>query len=620
MQPAAMQVEKVLEDLIQRLSKSDSTSEVRAALIEARRLRNVTMRWAAIPPPPDARREMLSRVMDLVQKAGPQAVGSLRPPAMSMPPEDPPPRSVRSSPSPQPRPRDAPSLEPRPAAELKFRSSETSPSPSTRPVERPRSSDLLDEVAPRHPVTGPRRPGSIPDRSAPPAAPSQPRSDRASLHDRSTTPAPAPVVSAARKAVSAPPPGPAADRFKQRQTNTLGYGAGEPPRGGLRIPSPNAPGASSKSPSISTLPSPSAPASNPAPAAKPSPPRAPAVPPSDSAPSPDPEFALPPPPKAPAAAAAKAFAAQNRTHTLAGIPEANEALVALAMRPSASAPPRATTPSPAEVARSSETKEAAKPRVATLAPGEAPPPVAPRSPSAPPPLRRPSRAGTLMMGGIAVAETLEALTKSTAPSDPPSSTDDLKTRGRPSISAQPNVTPPPPSARAPAGGVEGFSSAVSSPSVPAVRPSNPATGATQMMGTPPPSPATLTPRSMAAADKPLRTIVSPGVTIVRPDASTWQPHPTAAGVTLKLLYRDPRSGVYTALIRLAPGAKLPRRRHVAPEEALLVAGIALVGPHEMRPGEYCRAESETVHDPITTTTGCTFFVCGSEHDEFLEES
>jgi hypothetical protein len=64
-----MQVEKVLDDLITRLS-SRSGPEARAALIEARRLRNVTTRWAAIPPPPDARREMLSRVMDLVSKAG----------------------------------------------------------------------------------------------------------------------------------------------------------------------------------------------------------------------------------------------------------------------------------------------------------------------------------------------------------------------------------------------------------------------------------------------------------------------------------------------------------------------------------------------------------------------
>ena len=61
---SGMQVERVLEDLIARLSRAEPSKEVRAALIEARRLRSVTLTWTAIPPPPDARREMLTRVMD----------------------------------------------------------------------------------------------------------------------------------------------------------------------------------------------------------------------------------------------------------------------------------------------------------------------------------------------------------------------------------------------------------------------------------------------------------------------------------------------------------------------------------------------------------------------------
>ena len=58
-------MERVLDDLIHRLVNSENVPEVRAALIEARRLKNVAARWAAIPPPPDARREMLARVMEL---------------------------------------------------------------------------------------------------------------------------------------------------------------------------------------------------------------------------------------------------------------------------------------------------------------------------------------------------------------------------------------------------------------------------------------------------------------------------------------------------------------------------------------------------------------------------
>ena len=79
------------------------------------------------------------------------------------------------------------------------------------------------------------------------------------------------------------------------------------------------------------------------------------------------------------------------------------------------------------------------------------------------------------------------------------------------------------------------------------------------MGTPPPTAV----HDRPVNDKPLRTVVAPGITIVRPDASQWQPHPSVPGVTIKLLYREPRSGVYTALVRLAPGAEFPRRRHAA---------------------------------------------------------
>lgn len=195
----------------------------------------------------------------------------------------------------------------------------------------------------------------------------------------------------------------------------------------------------------------------------------------------------------------------------------------------------------------------------------------------------------------------------------------------------PAVRPTPPPIRAinvsRDGHLEGLSSSVSTPGMLALRPQRAPSSPTQIMRSGPDGPPSQPPPTSgyppasgrpAPHEKPLRTIVSPGITIVRPEGSFWQPHPVAPGVTIKLLYRDPRSGVYTALVRLAPGAQLPRRRHVAAEEALLVSGIAMVGTHEMRAGEYCRAESETIHEVVTTSTGCTFFLCGSEHDEFLD--
>jgi quercetin dioxygenase-like cupin family protein len=122
-----------------------------------------------------------------------------------------------------------------------------------------------------------------------------------------------------------------------------------------------------------------------------------------------------------------------------------------------------------------------------------------------------------------------------------------------------------------------------------------------------------------AADRTARTVLSPGVVLVHPDSALWQPHAVIAGITVKVLFREPRSGLCTSLVRLAPGAVLPRRRHAASEELLVVSGVATIGTTEIRAGEYCRAEIDTEQDAISTTSGCTLFISGSEHDEYLEE-
>lgn len=105
--------------------------------------------------------------------------------------------------------------------------------------------------------------------------------------------------------------------------------------------------------------------------------------------------------------------------------------------------------------------------------------------------------------------------------------------------------------------------------------------------------------------------------MVRPDAADWQPHPLVGGVVVKLLFRDPESGRYTALMRIAPGTSLPPRLHAGHEEMLVIAGTAMVGDSEIRVGEYCRAEPNSTHPSISTATGCTLFVSGSELDEVL---
>ncbi len=522
-QANAGQVEKVLEDLIIKLTRSTSTAEVRAALIEAKRLRNVTTRWAAIPPPPDARREMMTRVMDLIAQVG---VSLSKPP----PPDD---GADKEKGNKEKKDETSvPPISPKATGPGAFK-------PTERAMESVRGRELPKTSPPAPP---PRRPrASAPDSEGPPTlTPFEARS-------RGLTPPPLPAM-VARGLTPAP-------RSSQP---------------GDRLPPPQARSAPSVEPSPLTPRSRS----------------------DETAPPPSPSRAGQPlrgrklsdaprsrPPPNP-------FDSPFRGRTKTGIADDPDEVARVQRSRMPTAPPPAPPPSPAPAGRR-ETK---------------------------------------VMGSQSVEEAIDALGEY-EPLPPLS-------RPPPKKDIEIETVPPPSSPRELGatlnfpreGKLEGFSSTLSLPSMRPVKgkkPSNP----TMQLPTPIPEPLkgsvppsiSQPPGRDSSPGKPLRTVVSPGVTIVRPEAAQWQAHPSVPGVTLKLLFRDPRTGVYTALLRLAPGATFPRRRHAASEEVLLMSGLASVGTFELRAGEYCRAESESVHEPITTATGCTLFVCGSEHDEFLDD-
>jgi hypothetical protein len=62
-------LESAIDDAITQLSVADPTPAVKGMLIEARRLRSIVGQWRTIHPPERARREMLSKVMDLASAA-----------------------------------------------------------------------------------------------------------------------------------------------------------------------------------------------------------------------------------------------------------------------------------------------------------------------------------------------------------------------------------------------------------------------------------------------------------------------------------------------------------------------------------------------------------------------
>lgn len=102
---SAVPIERSLDQVVDRLTLAEQTPNVRALLIEARRLRSIIANWRAIPPLPQVREEMLARVLHISAAVGevlPASRGtgtnlstaSLRvvnSPSMAGPLEDPPP-------------------------------------------------------------------------------------------------------------------------------------------------------------------------------------------------------------------------------------------------------------------------------------------------------------------------------------------------------------------------------------------------------------------------------------------------------------------------------------------------------------------------------------------------
>jgi hypothetical protein len=631
---SAAQVEKVLEDLIARLSKSPGTSDTKAVLIEARRLRNVTMRWSAIPPQPDARSEMMARVMDLVTQVGlnardlrgtePPKRASVAPAAASTaraaaPSRPPPPLAKPTAPPPPPRNRlsgaqDAPMAPPPPspkppAGDLKagFRQfdglGQTRPKPlrtdasskpaapklsappsvpvSQKPTVPPavpaifgakvtaeRSLSPWPEPPPlERPRSDAQRPAAFPDRSISPLTLQAQRS----VGNRSLSPSPMWRVSPTNSKVSKVEP-----PLATHVSATMPAVADEPRHASptLEIDVEGRPGDEWDGPPSKSKPT------------------LPPLPPKSTPSTPRLGGSAPPPLR---------NRSPHRAATIAGIPEANEAMIAAAI---------AGRPLAAH-SDDEDTFEAAAKRssLPTL------PPAGPSS--APPPPKRPAKE-TLMMGALGAVEALAAVGAAKSPALP-SDFDDFD---KPP-STKPSNPPESPAAlgiatpnRGSSERIEGLSTKISRTDLTPVQLSRRSTQR------PPASAPSLAPASTRASLRPAegaRIGVGAGITLVKPSTAGWQPHPKFASVSQKLLHRDPRSGLFTALLRLSPGALLPSRRHVAIEEIYVVSGVVTLDGHDCEAGDYLRAEADTVHPSMTTKNGCTLFVVSSDHDEVLED-
>ncbi len=111
-------------------------------------------------------------------------------------------------------------------------------------------------------------------------------------------------------------------------------------------------------------------------------------------------------------------------------------------------------------------------------------------------------------------------------------------------------------------------------------------------------------------------LLEKGLLISRAADMEWSPHPVP-GMATKLLHLDQETQIHTSIVRMDPGSTYPGHVHAVAEELLVLQGDALVHGQLMRPGDYCRADPDSTHQPTTTENGVVLLVRASLQDKMI---
>jgi len=106
-----------------------------------------------------------------------------------------------------------------------------------------------------------------------------------------------------------------------------------------------------------------------------------------------------------------------------------------------------------------------------------------------------------------------------------------------------------------------------------------------------------------------------GLLVARSEELAWQP--IASGVFLKPLFKDRARKYDTSLVRMEAGAHYPRHHHAAIEELFLLSGDLHLEDQVIRAGDYCRADSGTIHGETFTNDGCLFLLMASPENRII---
>jgi hypothetical protein len=113
-----------------------------------------------------------------------------------------------------------------------------------------------------------------------------------------------------------------------------------------------------------------------------------------------------------------------------------------------------------------------------------------------------------------------------------------------------------------------------------------------------------------------------GLFIVRTEGMEWQGL-GISGLERQVLFVDERQQSVTSLVRMQAGTHLqagthfPAHQHGGPEEVFMLHGDLIVEGRTMKPGDYCRAETDSVHSESCTESGCLFLLKASQHDRII---
>ena len=107
-----------------------------------------------------------------------------------------------------------------------------------------------------------------------------------------------------------------------------------------------------------------------------------------------------------------------------------------------------------------------------------------------------------------------------------------------------------------------------------------------------------------------------GLLIARSDELTWQT--LAPGILLKPLYEDAERKYNTSMVRMDAGARYPSHNHAAIEELFMLSGDLHVEDQLLRAGDYCRADSGSIHGETFSDTGCLFLMMSSPENQIVE--